>query len=193
MAFGQKNKETSGVFDQDAAEIVPSGPIGAIGEVIERPKLPAMLGDYTPRSADEAKFLELLCDLDWVESEGAGLRMALQIAEGDPDKAGEAMETRSVKNLRLANKVHVVTGFALSLSSFYDPASASSCPVYAQVEAVTLEGEPFSYSIGGWKPIGQLRAKAEAPKAGKNGFPWRVVITELATDKGNAAYSYADA
>lgn len=176
-------------FDQDAAE-KPDAPVAPAqpGTIVTSPALPVALADYTPRSDVEAQFLSLLADQDWLDTEEAGLRLALQIATGDPEKAGESMETRSVKNLKLANKRHVITGFALALSSFYQPENASSCPVYAVVEAADADGEAFSYSIGSWKPIGQLVAKKRG-----NLLPWSAEIKEIPTKQGNPAYSYVDA
>ena len=186
MAFTKKTKEevpmtdtAPAPFDQDTA---------SPAEIVSPAHLPAELGEYTPRSEVEGQFLALLADQEWIDTEEAGLRMALQIATGDPAKAGESMETRSVKNLKLANKRHLVTGFALSLSSFYQPENASSCPVYAVVEAVDADGSPFSYSIGSWKPLGQLVAKKRG-----NLLPWSTLIAEVPSKNGNPAYSYVDA
>jgi len=162
-----------------ATEIVPAaGPS----------KLPAALGDYKPVTEAEAEFLALLVELPWIEDGDAGIRMALDTALGDPEKAGEAREGRSPRNLKLKNRAHTVVSFALARSSLFTDSTGRQCPVYAQVEATWPSGEVLSYSIGGWGPIGQLVAWHHGGL-----FPHPTMIVEIPTGKGNPAYRYQDA
>lgn len=50
------------------------------------------------------------------------------------------------------------------------------------------DGEVFGYSIGGWKPIGQLAAWYNGRK-----FPHTTQVIGIPTGKGNPAYAYVDA
>jgi hypothetical protein len=161
-------------FDQDAEQaVVPAGA--------------SSLDDYKPRSEVEKELVAILADLPWLETGDAAMRLALSIATGDPEKAGEQLESRTVSNLHLLNKVHTVTGFALSRSTFATPENGG-CPVFASVEATNADGEIFGYSIGGWKPVMQLAAWY---KGGK--LPRSVQVTGIPTGKGNPAYAYVDA
>lgn len=167
----------SGPFDQDAVD--PGTDLVASGS--------ASLDDYKPRSEVEAELVAVLAKLPWLESGDAAMRMALSIARGDPDKAGEALESRTVTNLKLVGKTHTITAFALSRSTFATPENGG-CPVFASVEAIDAFGEVFGYSIGGWKPIMQLAAWYKGDK-----FPHVVQVIAIPTGKGNPAYAYVDA
>ena len=175
------------VYDQEKDAAPVAGKAGTT-EIAVPLDFPAALADYHPRSKTEATFLSLLAGEQWLDTDEAGLRLALQIAEGDADAAGQSIETRSVKNLKLANKVHTVTDFTLARSSFYDETDPRSCPIYAVVEAADADGQVFSYSNGSWKPLGQLYAKRKG-----GALPWKCLIAEIAVKSGNAAYSYVDA
>lgn len=187
----------SDVFDQETAEVgdavhgeivLPREPRELVLSDGERVSLPVALGDYRPQSESEARFLALLNDVPWTVQGDAAVQMALATALGDPDKAGEQPEARSVRNLKLKNKVHAIIGFALSISSKFADSSGRACPVFAQVEARFTDGEIFAYSIGGWGPVGQLLAWHRGDK-----FPHTVQIVEVPSDKGNPAYRYVDA
>jgi hypothetical protein len=167
----------TGPFDQDAVD--PGTDIVASGS--------SSLDDYKPRSEVERQLVEVLATLPWLESGDAAMRMALSIATGDPEKAGEALEARTVSNLKLIGKTHTITAFALSRSTFATPDNGG-CPVFAAVDAVDAFGEVFGYSIGGWKPIAQLAAWYKGDK-----LPHTVQVQGIPTGKGNPAYVYVDA
>ncbi len=184
------------LFDQDEAPTIsPAEAAVALGATVigEMPpregalaplrQIPA-LADFVPRSAKERTFLLLLAELPWVDSSEAGVDIALSLAMGDPLAVGEPLEARSVRNLKLANKPHTITSFAIARSSIWTPASPGP-PVYASIEAAWSDGEAFGYSIGGWRPLGQLVAK-------HGHLPWRCQIIEIPTGQGNPAYAYID-
>ncbi|MHB1472505.1 MAG: hypothetical protein ACYCV4_02580 [Dermatophilaceae bacterium] len=187
------------VFDQDEAETmtIASSDVATVNKVFgggveiaeaTKLRLPEALGDYIPATATEAKFLDTLVELPWLAQGDAAVEMALSIALGDPEKAGQEMEGRSVKNLKLVNKRHSIAEFALSIASKFDDSSARGCPVYAQVIAALPDGDKLEYSIGGWGPIGQLVAWHRGGL-----FPRMVMIIAVPTGKGNPAYRYIDA
>jgi len=167
----------TGPFDQDAE--TPGTAVTPAGS--------SSLDDYKPRSEVERELVAILADLPWLESGDAAMRMALSIATGDPDKAGEQLEARTVSNLKLIGKTHTVTSFSLSRSTFATPENGG-CPVFASVEAVDAFGEVFGYSIGGWKPVMQLAAWYKGDK-----LPHVVQVIGIPTSKGNPAFVYVDA
>jgi hypothetical protein len=167
----------TGPFDQDAVD--PGTAVTVAGS--------SSLDDYKPRSQVEAELVAILGELPWLESGDAAMRMALSIATGDPDKAGEQLEARTVSNLKLIGKTHTVTSFSLSRSTFATPENGG-CPVFASVEAVDAFGEVFGYSIGGWKPVMQLAAWYKGDK-----LPHVVQVIGIPTGKGNPAFAYVDA
>jgi hypothetical protein len=130
----------------------------------------------------KADFRELYTELPWIDSGETAALLAIQIATGDPADAGKDIESQSVRNLKLVNKVHTIVDIALADSSMGENAGPD---FYARVSAVDADGSPFSYSIGGWIPLGQLRAKYGT-------FPWRCQITAQPSKQGNPAYRYTD-
>ena len=165
----------SGPFDQDEP-----------GQGLAPLSGAASLADYKPRSEAERELLEIFATLPWLETGDAAVKVALQIATGDPEKAGEQLEARSVSNLKMLNKVHTVNAFALSRSTYATPENGG-CPVFASVEAIDQDGEIFGYSIGGWKPVSQLAAWHKGDK-----LPKRVQVIGIPTGQGNPAYAYVD-
>lgn len=167
----------SDVFDQDAmtteeaaqalgATIVPAAPSAALTSLEER-------FARVPR----------------IEEGETAIRMALDILNGDPDAIGAELQKRSVRELKLANKVHVVTDIALARSTMQSDSGGPQIPYYALVEAVwPTTGETFSYSIGGAITLAQLVAWYSAGK-----LPHQVLIIEVPSRQGNPAYRYVDA
>lgn len=128
-------------------------------------------------------FRNLFAELPWIDSGETAALLAIQIATGDADVAGKDIESQSVRNLKLVNKVHTILDFALAESSMGEN---SGPDFYARVSAIDSDGSPFAYSIGGWIPLGQLRAKFSV-------LPWRAQIVATPSKQGNAAYRYLDA
>ncbi len=139
--------------------------------------------EASPRLIESQKtFKAMFTEFPWIDSGETAALLAIQIASGSPADAGKDIEAQSVRNLKLVNKVHTITEVALAESSL----GGNGPGFYARVSAVNTDGEVFTYSIGGWIPLGQLRAKAST-------FPWRCQIVETPSREGNAAYRYVDA
>ena len=177
-------------YDQDVetvtdafpgAEVVPGVPDAGTIQAAEAPSasLVKMRGDF------RQPFLAM----PWVDQGEAAARLAIQIAMGSAADAGKEIEARSVRNLKLVNKVHTITEIALSESTYGD--SSAGPDFYAVVSAVFPDGEIFTYSIGGWIPLAQLAAKFTGQ--GADGFPWRCQIIATPSRQGNPAYRYVDA
>lgn len=133
-----------------------------------------------------ADFREQFATFPWVDQSESGAMLALQILSGDPTEAGGEIESRSVRNLRLVNKVHTVTEVACAESTFGEQSAGPD--FYLRVSAVDLDGAIFQYSIGGWIPMAQLAAKFVGGL-----LPWRCQITAQPSRQGNPAYRYVDA
>ncbi len=145
----------------------------------------------SPPSASLVKrqddFSALFAEFPWIDQAETAALLAMQIATGSPEAAGQDIESQSVRNLKLINKVHTITEVALMKSS---AAYAANGPgFFARISAANADGEAFTYSIGGWIPLGQLRAKYPVIVA----KGWRCQVTELSSSEGNPAYRYVDA
>ena len=170
-------------FDQDVETVTDAFP-GA--EIVERPAGEPAVVQTPALIKSKTDFRNLYVELPWIDSGETAALLAMQIATGSAEAAGQDIESQSVRNLKLVNKVHTITGLALADSSMGENAGPD---FYARIEAVNADGEIFTYSIGGWIPLGQLRAKYGVILA--NG--WRCQIIATPSRQGNPAYRYVDA
>lgn len=186
MAFG-RDREPQAPFDQDAVGNVVEAFPGT--EVVPGPSRADVAEVAAPSAVlvkMRSEFRQAFEGLPWIDQGETSARLALEIALGDPTKAGEQLEARSVRNLKLVNKPHTITEIALAESTY--GAESAGPDFYALVSAADANGEQLTYSIGGWVPLGQLCAIV---KGGR--LPWRCMITATPSRQGNPAYRYVDA
>lgn len=183
MAF--RNQGQTAPDEAESTDALERAFPGSNVEVVEQGTEVQSIVESAALMRSRNEFRALFTELPWIDSGETAARLAIQIASGSADDAGRDIESQSVRNLKLVNKVHVITEIALAESSMGEN---SGPDFYARVSAADTNGEAFTYSIGGWIPLGQLRAKFAG-----GAFPWRCQIVATPSRQGNPAYRYLDA